>query len=282
MNFVAIDFETANPDFSSICQVGFVEFQNGAVVATWETLVDPQDWFCDSNVEIHGIDEFAVRGAPTWPVAHQQLCERLKGRIVVHHTAFDKAALTQACSKHSLEPPACQYLDSARVTRRAWPEFARSGYGLKSISAHLHIAFKHHNAMEDARAAGMVVVHALNHSGKTVEEWCSFALTKLAPPPGMDLPPDVNVHGHLYGECIGFTGSLQISRAEAARLAAAAGCVVGDGVTKHTTLLVVGDQDVQKILGYEKSAKHRKAEALIAKGKPIRIVRETDFFKLIA
>jgi DNA polymerase-3 subunit epsilon len=29
MNFVALDVETANPDFASICQVGVVAFQNG-------------------------------------------------------------------------------------------------------------------------------------------------------------------------------------------------------------------------------------------------------------
>jgi DNA polymerase-3 subunit epsilon len=46
-------------------------------------------------------------------------------------------------------------------------------------------------------------------------------------------------------------------------------------------VLVVGDQDVRKLAGHEKSAKHRKAEELIGAGHPIRIIRETDFKQLI-
>lgn len=71
-------------------------------------------------------------------------------------------------------------------------------------------------------------------------------------------------------------------RHEAAELASRAGCETADGVTKHTTLLVVGDQDIRMLNGHEKSSKHRKAEELIAKGKPIRILTETDFLSLVA
>jgi len=78
-----------------------------------------------------------------------------------------------------------------------------------------------------------------------------------------------------------FTGALQISRKDAADLAARVGCHVAPGVTKKTTLLVVGDQDVKKLSGHAKSSKHRKAEELIEKGVPIRILRETDFKQLI-
>ena len=46
------------------------------------------------------------------------------------------------------------------------------------------------------------------------------------------------------------------------------------------TLLLVGDQDVQRLAGHEKSSKHRKAEQLIQTGQPIRILRETDFREL--
>jgi len=53
-------------------------------------------------------------------------------------------------------------------------------------------------------------------------------------------------------------------------------------VNKKVTLLVVGDQDVLKLAGQEKSSKHRKAEALIAAGQEIRILRESDFLSLIA
>ncbi|MFO7667621.1 MAG: BRCT domain-containing protein, partial [Desulfobacterales bacterium] len=76
-------------------------------------------------------------------------------------------------------------------------------------------------------------------------------------------------------------GTLQISRRVATDMAANIGCTVVGGVNKKTTILVVGDQDVKKLMGHDKSSKHRKAEKLIAEGCPIRILRESDFKELV-
>jgi len=81
-------------------------------------------------------------------------------------------------------------------------------------------------------------------------------------------------------EVIVFTGSLSVPRQDAADLAAEAGCRVEDGVTKHTTMLVVGDQDLRILADHEKSTKHIKAERLIEKGQSIRILRESDFMRM--
>ena len=67
MNFVVIDVETANPDLSSICQVGVVEFRDGKLHDSWESLVNPEDYFDDMNVSIHGIEDHMVCNAPKWP-----------------------------------------------------------------------------------------------------------------------------------------------------------------------------------------------------------------------
>ncbi len=90
-----------------------------------------------------------------------------------------------------------------------------------------------------------------------------------------------NPEGSLYGEVMVFTGALKIPRREATNMASKIGCQVGTGVTKKTTILVVGDQDVSKLAGHEKSSKHRKAEQLISKGIPILILRETDFKEMV-
>jgi DNA polymerase-3 subunit epsilon len=66
-------------------------------------------------------------------------------------------------------------------------------------------------------------------------------------------------------------------RRNAADRAHELGAAVEPSVTKHTTLLVVGDQDLSRLAGQSKSSKHRKAEQLIATGQPIRILAESDF-----
>ena len=78
-----------------------------------------------------------------------------------------------------------------------------------------------------------------------------------------------------------FTGALEIPRKEAAALATDIGFTVGANVTKQTTMLVVGDQDVLKLAGHAKSSKHRRAEDLMSNGQPIRILQESDFRELV-
>ncbi len=97
---------------------------------------------------------------------------------------------------------------------------------------------------------------------------------------GLAVKREGNPEGPLYGEVLVFTGALSMPRSQAADLAAAIGCQVAPGVTKKTTMLVVGDQDIKRLAGHEKSSKHRKAEELIEKGISIRILKESDFKEL--
>jgi DNA polymerase-3 subunit epsilon len=282
MNFTVIDVETANPDLASICQVGVVSFRDGKVHQLWESLVDPQDYFDDMNVSIHGIDERDIRLAPKWTEIQGMLTPWLHDQVVVSHTAFDRAALLRASEKHQATPFVCTWLDSARVVRRAWPEFAHAGYGLANVAARFGIAFRHHNALEDARAAGEILLRAISETGLGVNQWIDRVKQPIDLATGLPIRRNANPDGSLYGEILAFTGQLAMPRREAADAAAAAGCQVDSGVTKHTTVLVVGDQDILKLAGHEKSTKHRKAEVLIIKGQRIRIIGESDFQRLLA
>lgn len=276
-HFVAIDVETANADSASICQVGLVIFEHGVEQSSWSTLVDPEDYFSSINVSIHGIDEEHVLGAPKFPDIEHELRESLTGAIVVSHMPFDRVALTRVCAKYGLPAMECRWLDSARVTRRAWPQFSRKGYGLANIASWLGIEFEHHDAENDARAAGHVLLHAMEESGLTVDEWLIRANQRSR----SSVQREGNVEGHLAGEVVVFTGALSIPRREAADMAAKVGCDVAPRVTQKVTLLVVGDQDVRKLGGKSKSSKHQKAEKLIAAGQPIRIITESDFRALV-
>ncbi len=285
MQFVALDVETANADMASICQVGLARYQDGSLVEEWKTYVDPDDYFDAMNVSIHGIDEEMVKGAPSFPCVALYLWDHLSDRVVVCHTHFDRVAIRQAFAKHHMPLPVFTWLDSARVARRAWEEFARRGYGLKNVCQFLGYQFSQHDALEDAKAAAHVLLAAMAKTGLDVAGWLNRAeepiFASSAPwshHPGISR--DGNPEGPLFGEVLVFTGALSIPRNEAAEMAAAVGCAVADGVTKKTTILVVGDQDVRKLAGQEKSSKHRKAEDLIKTGQPIRIIRETDFREL--
>ncbi len=283
MDFVALDVETANPDLASICQIGFAEYQNGRLVRSWGWLVNPEDYFHGVNVSIHGIDDRAVRNEPAWPHFHEQICRSLQGRIIVSHTAFDRASLQRVCNKYRLSPIEGIWLDSASVVRRTWPQYSRSGYGLSQVANDLGISFRHHNAEEDARAAGEILLRAIQHSGVSISDWLARSKHAIGATDGSSsVRRNGCDEGPLFGEVVVFTGALSVTRQEAADLAAKAGCDVAPTVNRNTTLLVVGDQDIQKLTGHEKSSKHRKAEELITQGQPIRILSESDFRELLS
>jgi DNA polymerase-3 subunit epsilon len=280
MEFVALDVETANADMSSICQIGLALFREGQLVEEWKTYVDPEDYFDGMNVSIHGIDADTVKGAPPVSGISGEICRFLDDHVAVCHTHFDRVALQQAFEKYKLRHPCCRWLDSARVARRTWADFAQRGYGLRNVCAFLGYEFTPHDALEDAKAAAYILNAAIEKTGLDIEGWLRRAGQPIGAESGHTEARDGNPEGPLYGDVLVFTGALEIPRREAADMAARIGCRVDPGVTKKTTVLVVGDQDVQRLAGHEKSSKHRKAEDLILKGQAIRILRETDFRKL--
>jgi DNA polymerase-3 subunit epsilon len=283
MQFVAIDVETANADMASICQIGLVKCENDVLSDEWKTYVDPEDYFDGINVSIHGIDESVVRGAPTFPELADTLRSYLEGTVVVCHTHFDRVAIHQAAQRYGVTALECTWLDSARVARRTWKECAWKGYGLYNVCKILGYDFKHHDALEDAKAAAHILLAATNKARLDLDGWLRRVRQPIDPTAGGSAPAirrEGNPEGALYGEVLVFTGALEISRREVADLAAAIGCQVASGVTKKTTMLVVGDQDIKRLAGHEKSSKHRKAEELIEKGIPIRILKESDFKEL--
>jgi DNA polymerase-3 subunit epsilon len=284
MDFTSIDVETANPDLSSICQIGVVQFTDGAVSHRWKSYVNPHDYFAHMNTSVHGITEDHVSDAPTFVELHDTLSGYLTSSVVCCHTTFDRTAIRAAHAKHDLELPDISWLDTARVVQRTWLDRSRSGYGLRSVAEMLGIDFKHHDAEEDARAAGEILLRAIAETGMSVSDWFERhcrAITRGSSGTSVRLTRDGNREGSLCSETAVFTGALLMPRREAAALAAEAGCDIGTNVTKSTTLLIVGDQDVTKLAGHSKSSKHRKAEANIAKGQDIRILRETDFLMLL-
>jgi len=280
MNFVAIDVETANANMASICQIGMVEYADGRLVEEWESYVDPEDYFDGINISIHGINESTVKGAPNFTALNDKLCSFLDNTVVVCHTHFDRVAIRQATERYGVRLPASKWLDSARVARRTWDAVAWKGYGLHNVCKLLGYDFKHHDALEDAKAAAHILISAIDQTGLDIEGWRERVKQPIDPTTS-EIKRDGNPEGALYGELLVFTGALEIPRRQAADLAASIGCKVAKNVSKKTTLLVVGDQDIERLAGHQKSSKHRKAEDLIKKGLPIRILRESDFKELV-
>ena len=225
MEFIAVDVETANADIASICAIGLVHFRDGQVLRTFSMLINPEDHFDEVNIGIHGIRPEDVALAPTIEKIYPQLSQTLCPSIVVHHTHFDRSAFHKVSLRHRLPDLTCRWLDSSSIARRAWPDCAKKGYGLADLGKKLNITFKHHDATEDARAAGEIVIKAIAATGIGLDQWLALvSQPSKSTASALDHEPrvarDGNPDGPLYGEVIAFTGRLSIERERAARLAA--------------------------------------------------------------
>jgi DNA polymerase-3 subunit epsilon len=281
-DFIALDVETANADFSSICSIGLVHFRSGSVFKSLTILVDPEDEFDAFNIAIHGIRPEDVAGKPTMAEVFPVISASLSDVVVVHHSHFDKTALARAAVKYGTGPLPCLWLDTVRVARRAWPLLNDGGgYGLARLASEFKISFTHHDAADDARATGLLMLRAIDETGYGLEDWLNrVELTISGQVPGR-FASEGDPSGPLAGETVVFTGKLQVPRGTAAQAAVKMGCNVADGVNKRTTILVVGDQDIRRTKGNEKSSKQRKAEEMIAAGTLVRIVGESDFMRMV-
>ena len=179
-------------------------------------------------------------------------------------------------------PPSWRWIDCAQLARHVWYAESDGDYTLVALCQKIGHSFKHHDALEDAKAAGQLLLAVLQKMDVNIVDWqIATEPTKASASNWIRFPRHVkcdgNPSGPLYGQVIVFTGSLRTPRAEAARIAAELGCDVADAVTKKTSILVVGDQDIRLLAGHVTSRKQRRAQELISDGYNIKILCESDF-----
>jgi DNA polymerase-3 subunit epsilon len=270
-DFVVIDVETACARVSSICQIGIVGFRDGQELFAYETLVDPRDEFHAVNTRIHGIAAHHVVGQPDFAGVHAVVDGHLTGRITVAHSHFDKGALHAACRVHDRPSIETRWLDSVRVARRAWPDL--ENHRLGGLARFLGITHRHHDALSDARAAGWVIVKAIDHTGLSLADW-------MTPPRQPGPPPSPAADGPLRGQRIAILGEPRDG--PLAREIAAMGGTVMSAPGLTTTMLVVAAADPFPASVTNATA-YRRAVRAIAAGRSLRIVsaaavRRAGFF----
>ena len=259
-DFVVIDVETACARVSSICQVGVVGFRDGREVFAWETLLDPCDEFHAGNIRIHGIAQHHVVGQPTFAHVHATIDRHLTGRLTVAHSLFDKGALAAACRVHDRPMIETRWLDSVRVARRAWPDL--DNHRLGGLARFLGVPHRHHDALSDARAAGWVIVRAIEHTGLSLSDW-------MAPPRQPGPTPKPAPDGPLAGERIAILGEPRDG--VLAHAVAAQGGTIHSSVGLTTTMLVVAAVEPFSRSTLASTA-YRRALKAVADGRAFRIV----------
>jgi DNA polymerase-3 subunit epsilon len=169
VDYFVVDVETANQSLDSICQIGIASFADGKMVDGWESLVNPQDYFAAFNTALHGIGPRTVAQAPCWSDVCPKVRSMLSGAAVASHTFFDRAALTGACARAGVQAvPYGKWIDTCWISRFAWPDLPN--HKLPTLARSFGIAYRAHDALEDARVAGEVLALALGARQMTLGE----------------------------------------------------------------------------------------------------------------
>jgi DNA polymerase III, epsilon subunit and related 3''-5'' exonucleases len=164
-DFVAIDFETANRNWTSICAVGLAFVDGGRVVANPSWLVRPPELVFDPGfIKIHGITADQVAGQPEFSELWATLLPHLQGRTIVAHNAeFDVNVLIQSLDYYHIPRLSADYSCTKIIAQRTWPGLKR--YGLAALAERHGITFQHHDAGEDANVCAQVALLAWREKG---------------------------------------------------------------------------------------------------------------------
>ena len=160
MNFVALDFETANSSRGSVCSIGLVEYENGQLIREYYRLIKPkQNYFSGINISVHGITAEDVANEHEFDVLwHEEIRELVEGKFLVAHNAqFDMSVLRAVLDQYNLPYPMLAYNCTVNISKKTW---ALPRYKLNVVSDYLGIELDHHHALDDARASAMILLKA--------------------------------------------------------------------------------------------------------------------------
>lgn len=158
MDFVAIDFETATSDYSSICSMGICVVENSRIVKVKEFLVRPTPLeFNDYNIKIHGITPSMVENEPTFAELWDEIKPYIENKLIVAHNAsFDIGALCATLTQYGIKFPTLDYICTVKLSQDAYPDFP--SHKLNNLCSSLGITFSHHHAADDAYACACVLL----------------------------------------------------------------------------------------------------------------------------
>jgi len=180
-DFIAIDFETANQQPSSVCSVGVVMVRDGQIVDSFYSLIQPEpnyyNYWCQ---RVHGISESDTEDALVFPKVWQQLEGRIANvffsdqqtiddlryqiasiPFVAHNARFDESCLKAVFRVYQMDYPDYRFYDTLIASRR---QFGRSlpNHQLHTVAAACGYNLEnHHHALADAEACAAIALYIL-------------------------------------------------------------------------------------------------------------------------
>ncbi len=186
LDYIAIDFETANYYKNSACSVGLVRLIDGKETDSVYSLIHPAKmYFIPEWTEtIHHISYDDVRDKPYFPEVWDTIVMPFINKtpdipLVAHNgNMFDMPVIKNCCEYFGMEVPKLEYFDSLIVAKKTWPDL--ESHRLTALGEYFKIEYLAHDALEDSRTCGQIIKFAADKWGvNSIEELlksCKFEL----------------------------------------------------------------------------------------------------------
>ena len=176
LDYITIDFETANQYGNSAISIGLVRYIDGKETdCMYELICPPTDYFVQEWIDqIHHLTYEDVKNAPkfpeVWDKKVQPFIEKTPGLpLVAHNAKFDMGVIWDACSFYHHKLPGYNYFCSLQIAKKVWPEYEK--HALTFLGEKFGITYLAHEALEDSRTCGLVVALAAQKmKARTVQE----------------------------------------------------------------------------------------------------------------
>ena len=155
--YVAFDLETTglSSKKDKIIEIGAVILKNGREVDRFQTFVDPERHLEPKIVELTGITEDMLKGAPKIEEVLPKFLEFCGDRVLVaHNSDFDTGFIRAECLRQGYEFTATA-LDTLILSQNLMPQLNK--FKLDIVSNALSLPdFNHHRAADDAMTCGLI------------------------------------------------------------------------------------------------------------------------------
>ena len=156
--YVAFDLETTGLSSreDKIIEIGAVLMQNGQELDRFQTFVDPQMKLQKETIELTGITDQMLQGAPKLEEIFPQFLAFVGDRVLVAHNAdFDTGFIRAACEKLG-HPYKFTSADTLVLSQNLMPQLNR--FKLDVVADALSLPeFNHHRAADDAVTCGLIM-----------------------------------------------------------------------------------------------------------------------------
>ena len=163
MDFVAIDFEIANNEPSSICSVGIVVVREGRVQQRVHRLVRPvPNYYMYHNTRVHGMTRRDTDFQVGFPLVWRELQPLFAGLpFVAHNASFEQRCLKAVHEAYNMPYPNYTFHCTCSISRKV---FGRDlpNHRLPTVAAACgYYLSAHHNALADAEACAAIALKIL-------------------------------------------------------------------------------------------------------------------------